>query len=63
MINTKLMRRLRKELGLTQEQLAVKVGIGQSYICKFERGDKDPSLPTLKRIGKALGVDYKELLK
>ena len=63
MINTQLLRKLRKELGLSQEELATKVGIGQSYICKFERGIKDPSLPTLKRIGKVLGVDYKELLK
>ena len=63
MIDTKLLRKLRKDLGLTQNELALKVGVGQSYINKIERGFTDPSLPTLKRMGKVLGIDYKELLK
>ena len=63
MIDTKLMRKLRKEKGLTQGELAEKVGVGQSAISKFEKGFDEPSIATLCRIGKVLGVDYKALLK
>ena len=63
MLNTKLLKQLRKEKGLTQEELAKKVGVGQSYINKLEKGFKNPALDTLQRIGKVLGVDYKTLLK
>ena len=62
-VNTKLMRELRKEKELTQGELADKVGIGQSFISKIEKGHLEPSLQTLGRIAKVLGVDAKSLLK
>ena len=62
-INTKLMRTLRKEKKLSQEELADKVGIGQSFISKIEKGHLEPSLSTLGRIAKVLDTDIKSLLK
>ena len=62
-VNTKLLRSLRKEKGLTQGKLADKVGITQSAINKFERGFAEPSLATLGRLAKVLGTDIKSLLK
>ena len=62
-VNTKLMRELRKEKELTQGELANKVGIGQSFISKIEKGHLEPSLQTLGRIAKVLGTDAKSLLK
>lgn len=62
-INYKLLKRLRKEKGLTQEELADKVDIGRSYICKIEKGILEPSISTLGKIAKVLGTDIKELLK
>lgn len=62
-INKALIKQLRKEQGLTQGELADKVGITQSAINKFERGFAEPSLQTLGRIAKVLGTDAKSLLK
>jgi len=40
-VNTRLIT-LRKEAGLTQEQLADKIGVSQSMIAHCEAGTKDP---------------------
>ena len=49
---------LRKEAGLTQEQLAVKIGTDKSVISRLENADYDGhSLPTLRRISEALGYE------
>jgi DNA-binding XRE family transcriptional regulator len=47
--------RLRIERGLTQEQLADKVGTTQSTIARLESGKANPSLLTLERVAAALG--------
>lgn len=50
-------RRLREEVGLTQEQLGGLIGVSQPFIARLERG-KDPRAPqfdTLSRIATALG--------
>ncbi len=43
----------RRNLNLTQQQLAAKLGISQSYIAKLEGGEANP---TLDRIGSLLAV-------
>ena len=43
----------RAELGLTQKELANKVGVSQAYIAKLEGGEVNP---TLERIGSLLAV-------
>ena len=56
-------RRLRGETGLTQAQLAKRAKVTQGYIAQLEMGmKKNPSLDTLKRLAKALGVPVTELL-
>lgn len=40
----------RKEKGLTQEELAEKVGMTKSYISKIENNIKEARLSTLKKI-------------
>ncbi|NRR22794.1 helix-turn-helix domain-containing protein [Brevibacillus sp. MS2.2] len=49
-------RLLRKNRGLTQEQLGERVHQPQSYIGSIERGEKNISLDTLERIAEALDV-------
>ena len=44
---------LRKEGGLTQVQLAEKVGIDQAEISRIERGAGNPTMETLQRIADA----------
>ena len=42
--------KLRQRRGLTQSELASKVGVSQSYIARLERGSLDPKLSLVKRI-------------
>jgi transcriptional regulator with XRE-family HTH domain len=57
-------RRLRVQQDMTQERLAKKAGVTQAYIAQLESGlKKNPSLPTLKRLARALGVPVGELLE
>lgn len=50
-------RRLREVRGLSQRELAERVGTTQSAIARLEAGNISPSLPTLDRIADALGVE------
>jgi len=44
------LKRIRKRLGITQEDLAQKAGISQAYVAKLESGQADPKLSTYQRI-------------
>lgn len=55
-------RRLRHGAGLSQERLAVDVGIDLTYLGGIERGRRNPSLKVLVRIAAALGVAPAQLL-
>jgi transcriptional regulator with XRE-family HTH domain len=56
-------RRLRKERGLTQEQLALDAGIDLTYLGGIERGRRNPSVSVLGRIAAALGSAPSRLLE
>lgn len=45
--------------GLTQGQLAEQIGVSRSHITRIEKGDIKPSVSVAKRLGQALGVDWK----
>jgi transcriptional regulator with XRE-family HTH domain len=51
-----LLRRERKLKGITQQQLAERVGLQKSNVCRFERKTHSPSLSTIDLYMKALGV-------
>jgi transcriptional regulator with XRE-family HTH domain len=52
---------LRKRVGLSQDQLAEKVGIESKYLSRIEVGKRHPSLDALERIADSLQVEMKEL--
>ena len=52
----------RKEKGITQEELANKVGVQNTAICNYEIGIREPNLDTLKRLASALDCTVDELL-
>ena len=54
--------RIRKERGMTQEQLGEKVGVDPNSISRIERGRLIPALPTLIDICNALGTGADSLL-
>jgi ribosome-binding protein aMBF1 (putative translation factor) len=48
---------LREKRGLTQKELAERLGTTQSAIARLEAGNIAPSLPTLDKVAAALGVE------
>jgi len=46
----------RGELGLTQKELAERVGTSHSVISRLESGQHRASIATLERVGEALGL-------
>ena len=54
--------RIRKERGMTQEQLGEKVGVDPNSISRIERGRLMPALPTLIDICNALGTGADSIL-
>ena len=55
--------RIRKEKGLTQEQLAERCGLSQQYLSGLERGRRNPTIVTLYEIATALGVSHLDLVR
>ena len=53
---------LRIELNLSQAKLAERSGISQGYLSSLERGEKQPTLPVLKKLAAALGISVSELV-
>lgn len=55
--------RLRRGKELSQEELAARADVHQTYLSGVERGKRNASVLVLERIAKALGVDVAELFK
>jgi transcriptional regulator with XRE-family HTH domain len=55
-------RKLRKERGLSQEELALDADMKRSYLSDLERGTRNPSVRALGRLAAALGVEPSHLL-
>jgi transcriptional regulator with XRE-family HTH domain len=55
-------RELRKEKGLSQEELSFKADLHRTYIGMIERAEKNITLTNIEKIAKALDVKVKELL-
>jgi transcriptional regulator with XRE-family HTH domain len=47
--------------GLSQEELADRASVHQTYLSGVEGGKRNPSIGVLARIAAALGVDIEEL--
>jgi len=52
----------RKHRGLTQEQLAERIGIARSYLTKIERGDRRYDQPFLEAASEALRCEPADLI-
>lgn len=56
-------RTLRTNQGLSQEDFAFKCGIDRTYISGIERGRRNPSLKSVERIARTLGVPLTKLFQ
>ncbi|MBR2209487.1 MAG: helix-turn-helix transcriptional regulator [Synergistaceae bacterium] len=52
----------RKKAHLTQSELALKAGIAQSQVSKIEEGTHFPTIPTISKFCRALGISGNEFL-
>lgn len=58
-----VIRRMRKERGLTQERLAERADIATDYLGFIERGENVPTLPVILKIARGLKVPPAELFR
>lgn len=56
-----LIKELREQREITQEQLAFDAGITASALSRIERGINNPGWMTVKRLAEALGVTLAQL--
>lgn len=52
------LREVRKSKGLTQAELAEKIGVTQAAIAKYESGEREPSFSTIAKIEEILNHDF-----
>jgi len=55
-------REVRKELGLSQEELAEKTGLNRSYLSLVENGRSSPTFEFIERVSRGLGMDIRTLI-
>ena len=61
-MNTSLMKNRRKELGMTQQDLADKCGLSKTTIYNYEKGRFEPTIENIEILAKVLRVEKFELL-
>ncbi len=53
---------IRNQKGLTQADVAEKAGLSANFYARIERSEQQPTIETLEKITKALGVKSSEIL-
>jgi transcriptional regulator with XRE-family HTH domain len=56
------LKQIRETLMLSSSKLAKQSGLSQSFICRIESGEKQPTLETLRKLSQGLGISLGELL-
>jgi transcriptional regulator with XRE-family HTH domain len=59
----KAIRGLRQRQGLSQRQLAMRMGVPRTYVSKIENEKATPTLSSLERLARALEVSVPDLLR
>lgn len=56
-----LFKKAREKKGLTQLEVAEKSGVHVNTYARFERGDQEPTFPTIKKLAKVLDIDISDI--
>jgi transcriptional regulator with XRE-family HTH domain len=59
----KNLKRIRMQKNVSQGDIARALKVGRSFITNIENGKTNPTLATIARIAKAVGVSVGELMK
>jgi len=57
------LREARKNLGLSQEQVAERSGVHATEVSRIEAGKRDPRVSTVERLARAVGLNPGQLLE
>ena len=57
------LRILRKQKGLSQEELAFQAGINRNYVGQIEREEKSPTVDLIEKLSTPLGIEPAQLFK
>lgn len=55
-------RRCRTKIGITQAELAQRLGVDRAYVSGLELGKRNPTVLTLREVAEALGVSVARLV-
>ena len=56
------LRRVRLERGLSQEELGLEAGVQRNFISLIETGQNQPTIGTITKLARALGLKASELV-
>jgi transcriptional regulator with XRE-family HTH domain len=56
------LRRLRLAAGMSQEQLGLEAGVQRNFISLIETGQNQPTISTIAKLARALGMKASELV-
>jgi transcriptional regulator with XRE-family HTH domain len=59
----KKLKRIRTAKGISQGEISRKLEVDKSFVSNIENGKTNPTLATIAKIAKAIGVSVGELMK
>lgn len=59
----KNLKRIRNAKGISQGEISRKLEVDKSFVSNIENGKTNPTLSTIAKIAKAIGVSVGELMK
>jgi len=57
------LKRIRTEKGISQGDIVRKLGMPKSFVSNIENGKTNPTLATIAKLAKAIGVSVGELMQ
>ena len=62
MTQGEMIKKLRKEQGITQKELANRLGLAPQNIAQWETGKRNPKFETLQKLAAALNIDISNFI-